>query len=90
MFKADVENHTSQENHPDKRTKVRRVVVDALSKKALAELFFGSAKAFCDAWVYRQTSHRDISRRLIFIILPLPFQSHRSPYPVTVRPHKRL
>lgn len=46
MFKADVENHTSQENHPDKRTKVCRGVVDALSKKALAELFFGSAKAF--------------------------------------------
>lgn len=55
MFKADVKNHTSQENHPDKRTKVRREVVDILSKKALAELFFGSAKAFCDAWVYRQT-----------------------------------
>lgn len=79
MFKADVENHTSQENHPDKRTKVRRGVVDALSKKALAELFFGSAKAFCDAWVYQQTEaavtyHGGLS--LLFSLCPFNHIDH--------------
>lgn len=79
MFKANVENHTVKKITPISVQKYVEGVVDALSKKALAELFFGSAKAFCDAWVYQQseaavTYHGGLS--LLFSLCPFNHIDH--------------
>ena len=64
-------NTRRQGNRPDRRTKVRRGAVDAVSKNAFAQPFFTAVRNsftypililcqmiylhFCGAWVYRQS-----------------------------------
>ena len=68
-------NTRRQENRPDRRTRVRRGAVDAVSKNAFAQPFFTAVRNsftypililyqiiclhFCGAWVYRQFKSHD-------------------------------